>query len=179
MASWSRELSLWSLTLPPPPGLSLPDERALLPSVSPRIPEDHGAYSESPLREPVLRQPPALPKGDNRFHPFQRLKPGEWYYGCRVCVCDRCHWQAFFHSKAMPWQGAFVHEESLRRFFDQAGGRYNINTIREYYERGWIDATWYCIWCLADARERSPEQICEDYKLYSQNAISRVRAWCS
>ena len=118
-----------------------------------------------------------MPKGDRRFHPYQKLKRGHAWLGCRVCVCDNCGWKAFFNTRILPWQGAFIHEESLRRFFDHAGGPYNVKAMRNYYEKGEIDVTWHCIWCLSKARKRSVHQICKDYKLYSKNARERSQGW--
>ena len=164
-----------SLSLSPPPGLSLPAGRDVSPTISINIPEDDDAASGPVVPELLTRQPPVLPKGDNRFHPYQKLKREEMWYGCRVCVCDSCGWKAFFHTKILPWQGAFLQREHLRCFFDQAGGEYNVRSMRDYYERGKIDATWYCIWCLAIARNRSVAQVCEDYNLISKKAAARTQ----
>ena len=176
MPTLPEEETAWSASLRPPPGLSLPADRVASSTISICTAEDDGLASGIVVPERPIRRPPVLPKGDNRFHPYQKLKRDEVHYGCRVCVCDSCGWWAFFNTKVLPWRGAFLQEESLRCFFDQEGVEYNVRTMREHYERGDIDVTWYCVWCLATARNRTPEEICEDYKLVSKKALARCQA---
>ena len=170
----TREPTVLRPPPPPPPGFSGRADGSAGPSSSTCIPEVSGAASDF-----VRCKPAVLPEGDKRFHGYQKLKDGYKFLGCRVCVCDNCGWWAYFYTKVLPWQGAFVEQKSIRRFFADSGGPYNVIAMRGYYERGLIDATWHCVWCLAKDRNRSVHQICTDFGLYSKKARRRTLAWCA
>ena len=133
-------------------------------------PQASGASSTAKRQR--TRRPPELPQGDSRFHPYQKHKLGLEFLGCRVCVCDKCGWQATWNTQILPWQGAFVHTDELREYFKHEGKQYSSASVKEYYEQGEIDVTWYCLWCVVrhDTLQRSWEHICKDYYLYSENA---------
>ena len=89
----------------------------------------------------ALRKPAVLPPGDRRLHFSQRAKRGLEMLGCRVCVCDSCGWMAYWNTKILPWQGAYIHHEANRAFFEQAGVEYTAEAIKQYYEDGSLDVT--------------------------------------
>ena len=159
---------------PPPPGRKGPAEQSSGTSTSPEA-TDHGAAA----KRQRTRKPPTLPLGDLRFHPYQEPKRGQEFLGCRICICDRCGWVAKYNTQILPWQGAFAHKHDAYTFFRQELQEYSCAAMQQYWEGGFLDATWYCLWCLVktDVRGRSEQQICYAYNLYSETAKQRTRTY--
>ena len=61
--------------------------------------------ASSTAKRQRTRRPPELPQGDSRFHPYQKHKLGLEFLGCRVCVRDKCGWQATWNTHILLWQG--------------------------------------------------------------------------
>ena len=85
---------------------------------------------QSWTRGSIVRQPPNLPKGDQRFAARKRD---------RKYICDGCGDKYELTTKAYPFDGQYVDVLAVR-------GRSPEEALRACWA-GEINATWYCSWC--------------------------------
>ena len=79
--------------------------------------------------------PANLPPGDDRFHPYQRVRAGMEAAGSRLVVCDGCGWVAHYGGKYLPWDGCFLHIDAIRKFFSERRESFSVNKLGQYYEK--------------------------------------------
>ena len=117
----------------------------------------HVSLQSTVASERPPRRPAELPQGDCRF--LKEKKD-------RIYVCDRCDRKVRFNKQTQPFRGAY-----LRRTWKKC----EVVELKAKWKAGEIDATFYCIACLASEHQGGVNEASRRF-LFDDSVRRRIRA---